>query len=306
MLELSKITMHLKFNTPAVFPRWLGSAFRGGFGEHLRRACCSDVERGCRKCNSNNDCVYYYIYERESATRGYAPPTRPVIIVPPFFGRELEFKNGCRLNVDIYFFGKFRKYLPHTLLGIKLLGFTGIGGIRRYNMNRFTIESAECAFSGEKIYDGETIKLTKLKTLDISDPELYNDFEGLIEVGFRTPIILKSSEFPPSPQKLLEMIRSRLILYVNEYGDGSTVDDFTCKGEVIPISKHFHELERRSRRTGARRFDGYTGIARYRFEGLDDVGKWLLSVGALMGAGPRSAFGCGFLTVKEVSSTEDR
>jgi hypothetical protein len=208
------------------------------------------------------------------------------------------------LDVDVFFFGKFRRYLPHTLLGMKLLGFTGIGGARRYNMNKFIIENASCALSGERIFDGETITLTKLKTIDISDLDgMKGDF---FEVGFRTPIILKSSEFPPSPQKLLEMIRSRLILYVNEYGDGSTVDDFTCKGEVIPISKHFHELERRSRRTGARRFDGYTGIARYRFEEIDDVGKWLLSVGALMGAGPRSAFGCGFLTVKEVSSTEDR
>ena len=236
------------------------------------------------------------MYERETAKRGHAPPIRPIIIVPPFFGKKMEFREGCKLNVDVFLFGTFSKYLPYVLLGMNLLGFSGIGSLRRYYMNRFVIETATCALSGKRIYDGEKINLTSLKTLDMAN--LNNCIENPIKVGFRTPLILKSSDFPPNPEMLLNLIRSRLILYINEYGDGTKVGKAKCSGEVNQISKHFHRLERRSRRAGARQFDGFTGIAEYSFDELNEVGKWLLNVGLLLGAGPRSAFGCGFLDLK--------
>jgi CRISPR/Cas system endoribonuclease Cas6 (RAMP superfamily) len=296
MLNFSRITLQLNFNTPTILPRWMGSVFRGGFGEYLRMGCCPNINQDCKKCHYNDGCLFYYSYERETAKKGYAPPTRPIIIVPPFFGQKMEFREHCTLDVDVFLFGAFSKYLPHVLLGMKLLGFAGIGSLRRYDMNRFVIEAATCALSGERIYDGETVSLTKLRTIDVAD--LNNCTENPVKIGFRTPIILKSSEFPPSSERLLDLIRSRLILYVNEYGDGTKVGEAKCSGEVCQISKHFHRLERRSRRAGARLFEGFTGIAEYSFDELDDVGKWLLNVGLFLGAGPRSAFGCGFLDLK--------
>jgi len=292
MLELSKLTLHLDFNAPTVLPRWMGSAFRGGFGEHLRQICCSNITRDCKRCKDVSECLFYFIFERESACRGYAPPTRPVIIVPPFFGKRLDFKDGCKLNVDVLLFGKFRDYLPQVLFALNRFGSDGLGSSHKPGMNRFAITEATCAVSRERIYDGETIHLTKLHKIDIVDLEQYE--YNAMTVAFRTPIILKSSRFPPTPEKLLDLIRSRLILYVNEYGDGTKISEFRCFGDVKAFSRHLHSLERHSRRGGATRYLGSTGIAEYCFDRISDSGRWLLNVGLLLGAGPKSAFGCGF------------
>ena len=294
MLEVSKINLKLKLTAPSVLSRWLGSAFRGGFGEHLRRASCPNRE-ACTMCPTLDDCLFFYLYERESSRRGHAPPTRPVIIVPPFFGQRLALANGGTLSVDVLLFGRFVKYLPHVILGMKLFGFAGIGNLRRDKMNTFVIESATCAFSGKEIYDGHAINASNVTTVDVEEVGIVR--EDAAKISFRTPLILKSSDFPPAPEKLLELIRSRLILYVNEYGDQTTVAPFMGGGYAIACARHFHVLERRSRRAGASRFEGFTGIANYSFDEVDDVGRWLLRVGSLLGAGPKSAFGCGFFDV---------
>jgi CRISPR/Cas system endoribonuclease Cas6 (RAMP superfamily) len=73
---------------------------------------------------------------------------------------------------------------------------------------------------------------------------------------------------------------------------------YDCSGVVIEVAKHFKRLERRSRRSGPLEFAGFSGIADYVFDKLDDASTWLMSVGSITGAGPKSAFGCGFLDVQ--------
>jgi CRISPR/Cas system endoribonuclease Cas6 (RAMP superfamily) len=292
MLELSKIRLKLDFQGPTLLPEWMGSVFRGGFGEYLRRISCPYAQTDCQRCTNARDCVYYFIFEREQAKRGHAPPTRPIIIVPPFFGRMLDRNDGCTIDVDVLLFGRFRDYLPQALFALKQFGSDGVGGLRRKGMNRFLIEQATCAVTGEQIYDGETVNLAKGGAFDISyTPNFEQD--SLI-VKFETPIILKSTLFPPTPYELLELVRSRVILFVNEYGDESHVEDFECSGSVTKMTGHLHSLKRRSRRGGATEFTGFTGSAEYHFDDISDSARWLLNVGLTLGAGPKSAFGCGF------------
>jgi hypothetical protein len=208
----------------------------------------------------------------------------------------MDLDAGSKLNLDMLLFGDFRRYLPHVLVAMKLFGETGIGSLRRYGLNTFTVEGANCGFSGREIYDGNTINISNLKTTDIVDVPRFE--RKSIQVGFKTPIILKTVVFPPSPEQLLALIRSRLILYVNEYGTGELVPYYDCSGIVIEVAKHFQRLERRSRRSGALEFAGFTGIADYTFDKIDDASTWLISAGSITGAGPKSAFGCGFLDMQ--------
>ncbi len=116
-------------------------------------------------------------------------------------------------------------------------------------------------------------------------------------MGFRTPMELPK-DFPPSPEHLLRLIRQRLVLLVNEYGDGSRVPEPEVKGRVNPVARHHHRLIGYSRRSGRREFwQCWTGIADYEFEEINEVGQWLLGVGKVLGAGAKSSFGLGFFDV---------
>ena len=291
MLPISKITLHLRFTTPANLPYWLGSGFRGGFGQNLRRACCVELQKDCYDCETRADCLFYYTHMRSKAERGYAPPIKPIISIPPFFGKPMHFETEGRLDVEVLFFGDFRRYLPHALLAVSLLGQTGLGSLRHYNLNKFEIASATCNFSGKQIYDGNTISLSNLKSIDISEIQKYE--VNAVNIGFKTPFTAPS--FPPEFDSLLNLIRNRLIRFVNEYGTQEEVPDFTAKGEINRYVRHYHNLQRRSTRSNKTRFDGYTGIIEYEIKEINDAGRWLLNVGFVIGCGPDSSFGCGFL-----------
>ncbi len=295
MLSLSSLTAHLNFVSPAEFPYWMGSTFRGGFGIYLRKACCPDINRDCLTCEEREECIFYHSHMRESSSYGHSAPPKPLIIVPPFFGKTLSVEKGY-LQLNILLFGKFTKYLPHTVLGLRLLGQAGIGSKRRYDMNQFTISSINCNFSREVVCDGHTVNLESMKVIDIADIKPVKMDETLT-IKFKTPFIAKN-EFPPSFDRLLWHIRQRTIQYVNEYGDATRVPEFRAKGEVTHSKEHFHKLKRRSQRGGKQEFYGYTGIVEYRVDEMDETAGWLLGVGELMGAGPKSSFGCGCFEVE--------
>ncbi|MEM3514777.1 MAG: hypothetical protein QW495_05580, partial [Candidatus Hadarchaeum sp.] len=177
-------------------------------------------------------------------------------------------------------------------LALQQFGSYGLGDARHLGQNRFEVAGARCEFSGELVYEGGTIYPSRAKAVDVTD--LPPVGQKRLRVGFKTPIDLPLG-FPPSPEHLLKLIRQRLVLLVNEYGSGERVPDFKCKGEVKPIAKHYHRLVGYSRRSGRREFwNCWTGIADYNFEEIDETGKWLLSVGKVLGAGAKSSFGLGF------------
>jgi hypothetical protein len=291
MLQLSKVTLNLEFTTPAVFPYWMGSAFRGGFGQNLRRAICTDHNKDCRSCEIKDTCLFFYTYIKTKAERGYAPPIKPIILIPAFFGKTMEIKEKATLSVDVLFCGDFTKYLPHVILGMNLLGKKGFYSHRYQGLNRFYVKSIECGFTGKNVYDGETIYLKNLSLRDIQDAE---GIAGeTIAIGFKTPFT--GDEFPPSFGRLLFLIRNRVIRLVNEYGSGDTVPDVKGKGRILRCEKHYHRLERRSSRSNKRVFHSYTGIVEYEINSMNDAAAWVLGLGFVVGCGPDASFGCGFL-----------
>ncbi len=177
-----------------------------------------------------------------------------------------------------------------------MLGQSGIGSERRYDVNKFKLEEMRCSFSGDVIYDGNTINIGAMRMVDLADYAR----DGIsvtdnLSIGFETPIMVKTGEFPLALNKLLGMIRQRLILYVNEYGDGSKIPDFECNAAIKSSSVHFHNIKSRSMRAGKRDFHTYTGTAEYSIEKIDENAIQLLRIGLLIGAGPKPSFGLGLL-----------
>jgi CRISPR-associated endoribonuclease Cas6 len=281
----------------------MGNTFRGGTGIHLRQACCPTLEKDCYSCDISDECIFYFNHMKKDSKVGYGAPPKPIVLIPPFFGRSFSVEKDGFLDVDMLLFGRFIRYLPHTVLGLSMLGQSGIGAERRYDVNKFNVAEIRCAFSGERVYDGNTINVGAMKIIDIAGyanermnqmPDSYN---RNINVGFETPVIIKEGTFPPSLDTLLGMVRQRLILYVNEYGDGSVIPDFECASNIKASSMHFHRLKRASQRAGKGEFHAYTGTARYSVNNMDEQSKKLLMIGELIGVGAKPSFGLGFYRI---------
>ena len=290
MLQLSKITLTLEFTTPAVLPYWMGSAFRGGFGQNLRKAICPDSQKICSTCTTKDTCLFFYTHMNTLSQRGHAPPSKPIILIPPFFGKEMRMNEKGWLNVDVLFFGDFTKYLPHVILGMSLFGRRGLYAQRYYGMNKFVIKEIVCTFTGKTVYDGETIYLRNLMVVDVRNIEPFKNKKA--KIGFRTPFT--GSVFPPLPADFIALIRNRLIRFVNEYGTKEIIPETNATGTIEACAQHSHTLERRSMRSTKKTFMSHTGVVDYTFD-LTIEEAWILNVGFIIGCGPDSSFGCGFL-----------
>jgi hypothetical protein len=254
----------------------------------------------CDSCGLSGSCLYYECYERPYAKRGYAPPPRPIVLIPPFFGRKIALKGGGRISVELLLLGRTTKNLPHVILALQQFGSQGLGEGRYLGKNRFEVERATCRFSRRVVFNNGVIHPNHLRTTDISriPPLRGNRFR----VKFRTPIELPGG-FPPTPEHLLRLIRQRLVMLVNEYGSGDKIPVPRCRGSVRPLSGRIHRLVGYSRRSGRREFwNCWTGIADYSFEEIDETGRWLLGVGRVLGAGAKSSFGLGFFDVSPTGS----
>lgn len=282
-LKLTKLSAKLYFPRYQ-FPYWLGNKFRGGFGAVLVRAICGYIKPRCNVCNSSEDCLYYVIYEKEKQRRGKSQPPRPIVFIPPFFGEETSGRG--ELDVEINVFGDFYRFLPHLIYGLRFLGKIGINSNSKYE-----VLSIKDVFSGKEVYDGERVYAERLKTIDLSDVKAKELEE--FTVKFFTPIEAKA---PIMLSDLLTMIRRRLMLYVNEYGNG-LVPEFDCDAEILESEWEEHRLINYSRRKGKRFFHGITGYARYKMRNMDENALRLLSIGEIIGAGSKASFGMGFLKI---------
>lgn len=293
MFYISKIDINLKFHSSGELPYWMGSTFRGGFGTNLREIVCYGPKLDCDTCNIQESCLFYYMYIRIKEKKGYAPPIKPIIIIPPFFGKRIYLKDDGFLNLEVLFIGDFKKYLPHVILAFSNLGSRGIGSLRHYGLNKFYIDTISDHFTKSLIYDKNTIFPGNLSIIE-SDKLTFH-FNDLIKVLFKTPY--SSISFPLSLEKFIDGIRRRAILFENEYGTKTEITKPKFKGATLDFVSHFHELERRSMRSEKTTFRGYTGSISYKFEEVDDTTKWLLSLGNIIGGGPDSSFSLGFFNI---------
>ena len=282
-LKFTKLRATLNFPDGYKLPYWLGNKFRGGFGRVLLKAVCGYLNPVCSKCGSREDCLYHALYVRRKQKRGKSQPVRPIVFIPPFFGRRV--KGRGNLTVEINVFGDYVKYLPHIIYGLRFLGKIGLNADSRYELVRIVD-----ALSGEEIYDGESIDAEKIETIDLGNMSFKKIQAEQIEVDFKTPV---EAKVPVTLPFLLQMVRRRLIFYVNEYGSGE-VPDFTCSAETLESEWREHKLIHTSKRHGKRAFYGITGHARYRITEMDENTGNFLRIGELIGAGAKASFGMGF------------
>ncbi len=82
---------------------------------------------------------------KKNSKVGYGAPPKPIVFIPPFFGKSFTVEENGFLDVGILLFGRFTRYLPHVALGLSMLGQSGIGSERRYDVNKFKLEEMRCS-----------------------------------------------------------------------------------------------------------------------------------------------------------------
>ena len=175
-----------------LFPSYKGSAFRGGFGNCLKRAFCI-LKQDCdeTRCPVVEKCLFKRIFEPKEL-HGEPIKTRniptPYLIEPPETEKEM-FKAGEEIIFYLILFGRIIEYLPYFIFAFELLGNVGIGKGR----GKFDVKEVRAIGSREVtgIYNGET-KILNNKRLPIYFEGMSFSETDLIKVKFLTPTHIKS------------------------------------------------------------------------------------------------------------------
>ncbi|MGQ9719404.1 MAG: hypothetical protein ACUVWK_06185 [Nitrososphaerales archaeon] len=261
-------------------------------GQHLSRSVCLGLN--CPYCR-DAPCLFREVYVPRPSKRGHAQPPKPVIIVPPFFAKKIDLPAGGRIEVDVVVFGGYTRSFLQLLLGMIAFGQSGIGPDRHYGGNRFEVASVKCLESGGYVLQNSNIYSDSFATKDVKDLEPLSG--GEVVMSFKTPFT--GAYIPLTLRDIARLIRHRLILFVNEYGSGEDIPSIDVEGNITIKEVHRHVLQRRSIRSDKDFFHGWTGAISIEMSRLSEKARWLFSCASIVGMGPDSAFGSGFVEITQ-------
>lgn len=197
------------------------------------------------------------------------------------------------MDVDIIILGDYTRSFLQLVLGIIAFGQSGIGPDRHYGGNRFGVASVKCLESGGYVLQNSKIYSDLFATGDIKDLEPLSGSE--VVMNFKTPFT--GAYVPPTIRDIIRLIRHRLILFVNEYGSGEDIPSVDAEGSITIREMRRHILQRRSIRSDKDFFHGWTGSILIDVSRLSEKARWLFSCASILGMGPDSAFGSGFVEI---------
>ena len=303
-IPFTRLKIHLRAVDPIRLPSFSGSAFRGGFGAALRRACCTMEQQNCRDCMLRKSCVYSAVFETISdhiSRQGYqlSDFPRPFIIEPQFPAPEL-IHAGENFFCGLILMGNALNYLPYFIYAFSRLGSAGLGKERE----RFRVDSVENVMNteGKIIFDGKSQQF--LSSPQVSSFDDFFSMDGNIEnllLIFETPTRIKHKNSLTSDlnfELLIKNLLRRLLLLVQVCHDGSWDSDYEAilnKSQAIKIidsDLYWYDWKRFSNRQKVTmKLGGFMG--KISFEG--DISPFLpfIRLGELIHVGKACTFGLG-------------
>lgn len=213
------------------------------------------------------------------------------------------------MNVQILVLGDYVKSFFQLIFGMISFGEEGIGPDRHYGKNKFQVRRVKCLESGDYVLKDSKVDSAKFATKDVGDLEPLGTEDEEVEFQFKTPFT--GAFAPRTLRDIVKLTRNRLILFVNEYGSNETIpamdkelDDRCPKVELKEIRRHI--LLRKSSRSYKDRFIGWTGsICIGNISRLPMNTRWLLACSSVIGMGPDSSFGAGFIEITSSPSFKE-
>lgn len=126
------------FKPPVKLPKFPGSAWRGAFGNALKKTVCVVRNTQCKECLLKSSCAYSYIFEtpppeNTQKMRKYEAAPHPFVIQLT----EQDPATPDQYLLDMLLFGRVEHYFPYIIYALERAGELGIGG----HLQKFHLQS---------------------------------------------------------------------------------------------------------------------------------------------------------------------
>ncbi len=289
-----------------ILPNFKGAAFRGLFGNVLRRIICALKKSSCDECPLRSACVYSYIFETYPTKEPpilnrekYIKIPHPYIIEPPLEEKRL-YKSGESIIFNVILIGRATEYLPYFIYTFSECGKIGIGRERgKFILKRIMVDE-------EEVYNSETKRIKKLndKHIEIKENNYNKDYECTknLKLKILTPVRIKHERKYINDLSFYVLIKSLLfrlsfLHYYHCNGEDTKFDhrEVLAKAQEIKIKSQnlrWWDWERYSSRQKTRmRLGGIMGEVEY----YGELGSFLpiLKAGEIIHVGKNTSFGLG-------------
>jgi hypothetical protein len=124
---------HLSFRAEAAgrWPRYPGSAWRGGFGHALKRTVCVMRLRPCAGCPLERSCVYPTVFEtapgeQAAMMRRYDRVPHPFVLQPPVATHD-RLESGDLVSLQVTLVGRSAGHAAYVVRALQEAAAAGLG-----------------------------------------------------------------------------------------------------------------------------------------------------------------------------------
>ena len=297
-LSFSRVRITFQARETVLLPAYKGSAFRGCFGDALRREVCHYPGKPCKKCPEKFGCAFSLLYnsyveEDHPHSRNFSKSPHPYIILP--IEHEItEFEPGQTFGFELTLIGNATTLFPLLSGALFTMGETGIGK----NRGRFfpvSIEAFDASLGYRQMAFNSMPTLIKLNQFPLPAPT------STLALEFETPMRLKEKgnllRVPPPFMLFTERLAQRLALLAHfhcgaPWEDTSALFQETPDVRIVDNKLRWKEFPRYSgTQDTTMNFDGQTGMIVY--EGELMLWLPLISAGTWLHVGLTTTFGLG-------------
>jgi len=310
-IKAQKYTFHCRFTSEARLPGYLGSTLRGALGWALKKTSCALRRQQCVDCLLRQQCAYAWIFETERYRTGDGRPVnaRPHPFVLQCGENAENMQPGESISFSLLLMDRANDLLPQIVYAVRLMGESGIGAGRRYNIGRFDLEQV---ISGQQIvYSGENAILRTPETpgrIQLARHD-HADISG-IQLHLRTPLRLKQNNRLNLRLPFHVLVRAclrRIAALEEAYGGGEPALDYrglVNRAKQVRTAKeniHWQTLFRWSNRQKQKiSLAGLAGLALYRGDLTEFMS--LFRYCEQVNIGKQTVFGLGKMEVQEQPS----
>lgn len=282
------INLTLVAETEIKLPDFKGSAFRGGFGNVLRKITCVLKRLDCTECPLKLKCIYSYIFETPPEPQAevlnmskYEKVPHPFVFEPPETKKRVFFPDD-EIYLKIVLIGKAIEYAPYFVFSLSELGKTGIG-------------------KGRGFFRIKEVFSTNLREISLENSSLYKS-SNHITIKAITPIRIKYNrdlvrklEFHILVRSLLRRLSLLYYFHVKKEKMALDIKTLIEQAKTIRIIKdntHWYDWERYSSRQNSRmKLGGVVGQITYQ----GDITPFMpyLKAGEIFHVGKATSFGLG-------------